>query len=406
MRGPTTITCATLVLAALLSLLAASAPAQTPFASQALGQNVQTGTARDTGRGGWGMADSDTLVPGTLNSAALADLRFAGLVFSGYGETTATDDGDQTRTTRRTLLPNVRVAAPLRAGRLVLHAGFDVRRSMHWQAEQTFSTDQFGREVAGLLRNEREGTLFAIPIGLSWRATDALALGVTANLMRGSIDELLTELHADSLGTYASNLRDQKDELSGSNVTLSALWTLSSRLALGASYTPGWDLEFDRTTSLGGVGERARSTRTGSMPAEYRAGLVLGLGERWRFGADGQLARLSEFDGRPEWEPILRDEWTVSAGLERPLVRAERGRGYTPPLRLGFQWRHWAHAVGGPPVHERTISAGTGFPFRNRMGMIDLSLSYSWVGDRADNGVEASTWRLGVSITGLERLVF
>jgi len=398
--------CGTGLVVLCVVLAAPAAWGQTPFARLGLGQNVQTGTARDTGRGGWGLADTDTLNPGTLNPAALADLRFAGLIFSGYGEATTTDGGGESRTTRRTLLPNVRLAAPLRPGRLTLHGGFDVRRSMQWDSRTETTLDHFGREVAGILEYEREGTLFAIPLGLSWRAAPSLALGATVNLLRGSIDEFISEIYADSLGRYQSNTRDQKDELTGTSVTLGVLWSPLDRLQLGASYTPAHDLTFDREISLGGVGARETSSFNAQLPAEYRAGLVMELGRRWRFGADGQLARYSEFSGREDWEPYLRDEWTLAAGFERPLAFDERGRGYSAPLRFGFLWRHWAHAVGGPPVHERVVSVGTGFPFANRMGAIDLSLSYAWIGDEADNGYRSRSWRLGVSITGLERLVF
>lgn len=397
---------ATVLLLGAVLAAAAAAPAQTPFAMQGPGQNVATGTARDTGRGGWGMADTDTLVPGTLNPAALADLRFAGLVFSGYGERVASEGRGLERTSYRTYLPNVRVVAPLRAGRLALHAGFDVRRSMQWDSQRELDLDHFGREVLGRESYEREGTLFAVPIGLSWRASSTLAVGVTANLIRGTIDEQLNQVLGDSLGGLSPNIRQQRDELTGANVTLAALWSPFHRLSLGASYTTPYDLTFEREVNLGGVGERFTEEFTASMPAEYRAGLMLRITEHWRLGADGQLARYSELTGRADWESFLRDEWTLAAGLERPLVRAARGRGYSPPLRFGFQWRQWAHAVSGSPVHERVVSVGTGFPFQNRLGMIDLSLSYAWIGDLEDNGYRSSAWRLGVSITGLEQLVF
>ena len=87
------------------SLPVADAPAQTPFALQGLGQNVETGSARDTGRGGWGLADRDTLVPGALNQAALADLRYAQLLFSGRGVRTLDSGPERDRTTWRTQLP-------------------------------------------------------------------------------------------------------------------------------------------------------------------------------------------------------------------------------------------------------------------------------------------------------------
>ena len=52
------------------------------------------------------------------------------------------------------------------------------------------------------------------------------------------------------------------------------------------------------------------------------------------------------------------------------------------------------------------VSIGTGVPFRNWLGTIDMSLSYAWIGSIEDNGYESEALRLGVSISGLERLIF
>ena len=61
---------------------------------------------------------------------------------------------------------------------------------------------------------------------------------------------------------------------------------------------------------------------------------------------------------------------------------------------------------GDPQLDEQVFSVGTGFPFRNRLGTIDISLSYALIGDEAKNGYQSRSLRLGVSITGLEPLVF
>lgn len=395
-----------LALAALVVLVAPAA-AQTPFASLGLGQNVEMNSARDVGRGGWGMADSDSLAPGTMNQAALADLQFTGLFFAGYGERTSSYGADSQRRTYRTVLPNVRLAVPLSRGRLSLHAGFLIKRSMEWTSRSEIERDHFGETVRGIERYQRTGTLYHVPLGLAWRPLGGLALGASYNVVRGSIDDQITQLFTDPLDNYyLPNTREQSDQLSGGCVTGSVLFDALRVLQLGASVTTSYDLEMDREISLAGVAERTGEPLMGSMPAEYRAGVMVRLPNHWRFGADGQLARFSEFTGRPDWEPILHDEWTLSAGLERTWVRTQFGRSYDMPIRLGFQWRQWAHTVGGSPVDERTISAGTGFPFRNRLGMIDVSLSYSWLGDTARNGYRSETWRLGLSITGLEALVF
>ena len=388
-------------------LIAGVAAAQTPFASVGLGQNVEMNSARDVGRGSWGMADSDTLTPGTVNPAALADLHFTGLVFSGYGERAKNTGIGGERKSFRTVLPNVRLALPLRAGKLILHAGYQAKRSMEWSSQTDFSIDHFGETVSGSERYRRSGTLYHVPIGLAWRPFRGLAVGGSYNVVRGTINEQILQLFTDPLDNYyLNNTRDQSEDLKGTCFTASALFDALRIVQLGASYTTAYDLRMEREIGIGGVAERSQETLTGTMPAEYRAGLMIRLSKLWRIGVDGQLARYSEYDGRPDWSPILEDEQTLSAGIERTWVRTKFGRSYDLPFRVGVQWRQWAHTVGGSPVYERTVSAGTGFPFSNRLGMIDISLSYSLIGDEADNGYRSEVWRLGLSITGLEPLVF
>jgi hypothetical protein len=397
-------------LAVLLTLtlaLASAASAQTPFSLFALGQNVDAGTARDTGRGGWGMAAADTLTPGTLNPAAAADLRYASLVFSGSGERVDSAGPDGGRLTRRVIVPDVRLAVPLKSGRLALHTGYNVKRSMEWESRQVITMDHFGETVTGFERYKRSGSLWQVPIGLSWRTGEALAVAASVNLVRGSITDQIDQLFVDPLDNYyLPNTRTQKDELSGTSWTVAMLLDGPGPISLGASFTSAYDLKMARETSLGGVAARSYETFDAAMPEEYRAGVMFDLGRHWRIGADGQLARYGALTGRADWEPVLEDEWTFGAGIERELERTQFGRRYRAPVRAGFQWRRWAHAVGGSPVDERTVSVGTGLPFRNRLGVIDLSLSYSWIGDQAENGYRSNVWRLGVSLTGLEPLVF
>ena len=246
-----------------------------------------------------------------------------------------------------------------------------------------------------------------MPLGVSWRLGRGLAIGATYDLIRGSIDDAITQGVTDPLGNYyLANIRDQLDDLSGRSLTAAVLLDGLPHLKFGASYTTGYDLEMKRTVSLSGVAARHYATFTGSMPAEYKAGVMLDLGRHWRVGADGQFMRFSEFTGRPDWDPIMRDEWTLATGFERAWSAHAHGRGYDRPLRFGFSWRRWAHTIEGAAVDERTASVGTGLPFRNRLGMIDFSLSYAWIGDLAEHGYRSNVWRLGVSITGLEPLIF
>lgn len=387
----------------ILIVLAAPTLAQTPFVLDGLGQNVERGTARDVGRGGWGVAERDTLNPGSLNPAAMADLRYVQLLFSGSGQRTLDSTPGVDRVTWHTTLPYVRLAAPLKKGRLSFHTGFHVKRTFEYESYELFTVDRFGEEFQGYQTYQRTGNIIQIPLGLSWRLQDKVALGTAVNLVRGPVEDRIAQVFDDGplANDYSSRL-----ELEGTSVTASVLVSDLGPLSLGATVTTGYDLEAERTEKIEAVAGTAVTVNEVSMPAEYRVGLALDLGRDWRFGADGQYMAFGDIGDQVVWPGDLCDEWTVSVGLERRLVRHERGRGYQLPLRFGLQRHRWGHEVNGQPIDETVISVGTGVPFRNWRGAIDLSLSYAWIGSEADHGVESQALRLGLSISGLERLVF
>lgn len=393
-------TCLLTILLA-MGLLAATAEAQSPFSLRGLGQNVEAGTARDWGRG-WGLADRDTLAPGTLNPAALADLRFVQLLFTGMGERALQEGATQDRVTWRTTVPNVRLAVPLRSGSLAMQAGFNIKRTFVHESFTTYDVERFDQTFTVEETYSRSGNLFEIPLGLAWRPLADLAVAASFNLVRGPVEDRIVQLFGGGalVNDYVSRL-----ELEGHTVTVAALWT-AGPLSLGASLTPGYDLDIERTVSLAAVAGEVVTEEQVAMPPDYRAGLALDLGGGWRLGADGTYAAYGEIGDGSAWGPGLRDEWSIGVGLERQLLRSERGRDYRAPIRLGFVMRRWAHEVGGAPVDERVVSVGTGVPFRNWLGTMDMSVSYAWIGSDADNGFQSQALRLGLSISGLERLVF
>lgn len=381
--------------------LAATAQAQTPFSLRGLGQNIEAGTARDWGRG-WGLADRDTLTPGSLNPAALADLRFLQLLFAGTSERTLDDGPVHDRVSWRTTLPNVRLAVPLRAGVLAMQTGFNVKRSFLYETLTIDEVERFDQVFSVEETYRRSGNLFEIPIGLAWRPLSDLSVAASVNLVRGPVEDRIIQTFG---GGPLVNDFSGRAELEGHSVTLSALWS-AGPLSLGAVVTPGYDLDVERTVSLAAVAGAVVSTEQVAMPADYRAGLAFDLGGGWRLGADGTFASFGDIGDGSIWGPGLRDEWSAGVGLERRLLRSDRGRDYRIPLRVGFVMRRWGYEVGGAPVDERVLSVGTGVPFRDWLGTIDLSLSYAWIGNEADNGLQSRALRLGLSISGLERLVF
>lgn len=388
-------------------LFAVAAIAQTPFTLEGLGQNVDIGTARDVGRGGWGLADRDTLVPSILNPAALADLHHNLIVFSGEGSRTSSNGGGELRRTWRASLPNVRLAVPLLDRRLAFAVGFKTLWSSYYQSHREITRTVFEdlgtpSDIDGREYYNRNGSIVEIPLGLSWRLHRDLSLAASVNLVRGSVEDLIVQIWEGPL----DNEFRQVIEAKGHSVTVSALWDVFPRVRFGTSVTAGYDMAFDRTISLSGVNGHVEDDFSVRFPPQYKAGIQVELGSYWRVGADGVYAALGETGDQVIWSPSLRDEWTVAAGVERRLHRTGHGGGYVVPIRFGAAWHRWGHQVGGQPIDERRVSVGTGVPFKSWLGVIDVSLTHAWIGSESENGVSSRMWRLGLSISGLERLVF
>ena len=147
-----------LVLVVLVQLVVAgTAQAQSVFSLTNLGQPIDSNDARMIGRGGWGMAVQDSLNPGFLNVASLTALRHVAVKFTAYGEKNKSSDENGSRTTHRTLIPDIRVGLPIIKGRLAFSTGIQLGRSFEYRTltTTTWVTDsdtltgerQFRREI-------------------------------------------------------------------------------------------------------------------------------------------------------------------------------------------------------------------------------------------------------------------
>jgi len=382
--------------------------AQSPFALTNIGQPIDSEDARMMGRGGWGMAVSDSLDPGFLNVASLSALRHVAVKFTASGERTASEDGFGTRTTHRTLIPNIRVGLPIIKGKLAFSTGIEVKRSFEYRTMTEFTRYVFEDEITGNEQFLREGTLWQVPMGLSYEVVDGVSLGATVGLVNGSIRESLTDFYLQpsvSGGTplYLSSGSTQEDEFTGTMTTWSLHLGSPNTLAVGASMTVAHDLDVNRKISLAGVGAKAESQWNFDLPETYRGGFQARLSDRWRVGGDATLQLFDNFEGNADWADDTIKEYSASLGFERVISFKRHGGKNNLPLRFGVRYRRWGHLINGAEVKEKTISVGTGFPFRRKMGMLDVALSYSMIGDVATNQMESNVWRMTVSVTGLEK---
>ncbi len=390
-------------LLALALLAAVPAAAQTPFALVNIGADVMSTDARMVGRGGWGLADGDTLIPAFKNPAGLVPLRTVVLLVNGYGETRRSREAADERTTRRVLLPDLRAAIPLLDGRLALSAGVRTLRSTTYETSRPLLRGAAG-DTALLYTEQfvRDGSQFDLPLAVSLGLNRWLAVSAEVDVVRGSIREILED-DFQVPGDYRTAARTQRDDLSGTAARFGILLSPHPRLRLGATYRSAHDLTVERRVSVTSVAAKADTTFRLRIPERWQAGMMVGLGRRWQVGADYSLQPWTKFEGRSDWRERMRDEWTLACGLERRSARREDGGWSNVPLRLGFRLRRWGYTVGGEEIRERTFTVGSGFAFRGGRGHLDFALGRGWVGDLADNGAEDSYWRLTVSVVGLEK---
>jgi len=397
------------VMGAACDLLApATARGQSPFALVNIGADVRSTDARMEGRGGWGLAEHDTLNPAFKNPAGLAELNALTILLSGYAESSDSRTADTERRTRRTFTPNVRAAIPLQGGRLVFSTGFQARRATQYTTVSRYSTLLEGQLVPYDREFVRQGTQFDIPLILSWRPWSRLGLAAGLNLVRGNIREVLNDFFifdADSNGVpdFLVPSHIQEDEFSGTSSTLALQLQPHTRLRLGATFTPGHGVDVKRTVQIENVARKAESSYHLDWPYAWAAGADYRIGERWRCGADYQFSAFSRFRGREDWQQDMVDEWHLSCGVERLRGTARRNPWGNLPLRLGASLHRWAYKVGGADIRELRVAVGTGFPFHGNAGSLDVALSHGWIGDLGENGLEDRVWRLSLSVTGMEK---
>lgn len=409
-----------MIAAALLAVLATTgtALAQTPFALRSVGQRLADGDARMLGRGGWGLAVTDSLDPGYKNLASTAWVRQLALSLTAYGEMGNHDSPTASRQTYRTYVPDVRVAFPIRKGELAFSAGFKLERGTGWQTkvDSTWTIwpgTEWADTLGGNAQFEREGSVFKVPLGLAWRPSPMFAGAVALNLERGSTRESLANYFLEpaatsGAGLYRSIIAVAEDQYTGTSTTLSGLFLPRPGLRLGVNWTGSHTVDGRRKTEIGGVAGRVYNNYEVTRPAELSVGVAASLGGRWELGGDmrrqdwRKLEAPTDWQAEEGWQDQLVDELQFGFGVERQRGNARRGGASNLPLRVGANWHRWPYRVGGHEIVERSLSVGTGFALKGGNGHLDAALTYGLVGDETDNGLRSRYVRLAVSVTGLE----
>jgi hypothetical protein len=340
----------TLVFAVLAAAAASPAAAQSLFATRGLGLPVAPLDARARALGGIGVG----LIGFDMsfaNPAEVAGLGRRGVVASLQpGTASPTIDG-QTGDISASRFPLIRLAYPLGQA-FVASLGYSSALEQSWSITSS-GTESIGNDTVETRDViSASGGVARVGVGLAWRITEVLSVGLTGGLYTGNLDRRVLRTFNDStLGLQSFDTRLQWD-YSGTWATAGARLDVPGVARAGASLSISSDLE------INGVDEGARDDRA-DMPMIFTAGasgvlsstITAAAGAEWSGGAPGRVL------GAEDAVSFRRDTWRMGGGLE---YTGWRGATRTWPIRLGFNWAQLPfYDEGETPASE--WAAGLGF---------------------------------------------
>jgi hypothetical protein len=290
-----------LLLSCVLVLLSAgSTRAESVFGFSYFGREVITGDARIEGRGGMGLAYTDSMNASVLHAVQLADLERVTIGLSSRFNRANAEDGFGSVKRLGMSTPVIRMGLPLpRQGGLGF--GFSAARATQWTLIRPRGEFPVVDNVGTWETLEREGTQFAIPIQIGYRFFGHVNVGAGMHFRGGTV-----RVRYD-LGEY--NVLSQRytrylqreireDTYSGWQPELSFALTEAGPLSLAGYWMPQYDASVDVTQSTLRDPADEPLERTDSMPQRFGAGLRLQLPARLSIGADFTLEEWSTYEGR------------------------------------------------------------------------------------------------------------
>ena len=262
-----------------------------------------------------------------------------------------------------------------------------MKRSFVYESFRTYDIERFGEPVPVDEEYERTGNLVEIPLGLAWRPLDALAFGVSVNLVRGIVEDRINQ----EFGGPGANCTSSAS-IRGAARSPSRLWEAPGPLSLGASVTTAHDLDVERSVELGAVAgdfsdrDRRHARRVPRrLPARARP--------HWRLGADGTYAAFGEIG--PDRSGGSGRRVVVGVGLERRWS-GERGARLRRAAAVGrSSGGAGGHAGGLAGRRTRGEPRAPACRSATGWGPSTWLVSYVWIGDEADNGYESQALAAG-----------
>ncbi len=206
------------------------------------------------------------------------------------------------------------------------------------------------------------------------------SLGGEASYVYGPINEsrtTITGVQSDNPTVYSTNTRYHSVLFKGAFQFNTKLDKKGSHLVLGATFSPSTKLtgnsfvniqqSYGTSVSLSVFNEEVRATPI-YYPMNYGAGTSLTVKGKYLFAADYERSDWSMNSSR-----LYKDQNIYSFGLER-VPQNERKFFERCSYRVGFRYDDGYFTAKDRAIDDLRFTAGMGFPLRNSLSTINVSL--------------------------------
>lgn len=375
--------------AALSTLFAGPAPAQSLLSARGLGAPLEPVDARARGLGGLPLGLPEPQMS-LVNPAAAVGLPAAGLSVTFHSDVISASGGGESADFETARFPAIQAAFPL-GERVVGTLGYAAVLDQNWTATREDSIDVTGSRVGVVDRFRSSGGVARLRGGLGYRLLPRLDVGAAVDLYTGSALDTVYRVFPGS--ALAPSVTATSYEWGGIGLSAGARWR-GEAFSVSAAVSGGGELTAEPQDS-GVVGKGY------SLPLQLDAGGSARIAQQALAAVAVRWAGWSAADGDLAATGGARDAVQVAGGVE---YEALRFLGRPLPVRLGgrvsqlpFRW-----SADGGFVDERAVTGGAGMRMAGGAAALDLSLERGWRGGDAA-GLDESFWRVGLSLSLLGR---
>jgi hypothetical protein len=230
------------------------------------------------------------------------------------------------------------------------------------------------------------GAINDIRLGGSWRASNAIRLGVGAHVFAGSNRLNIFTRFNDTLQRVTDFGQQSRISYSGAAASAGIDWRPHRSVGLAAS---------------GRVGGTLRAVRNDTTLATAEIPMRLGVGLAYTglrgavIAVSGEWQDWSRLDRLGSEQLTTFDGWDYGVGAE---LRGPRWFGGDVPLRVGVRRRTLPFGAAGSEVEENSVSVGWGFTIASGRAVADFGLARA--SREADGGSSerATTFSIGLIV--------